>query len=312
MSDFEPPSDASGAGSQAAGTAPVDPHEVRKVELRPTPRPASAPQAAPGSSDAGSSDAGPGGASPSDAGAAAQKRWKLVGKDALDQAVAESLAQVVREEVGDLDPELLARVQASFLREFRARIRGGGRSLKAVSKKDFLQELERSNSELIAKRNETLKELSDLESKVRSIESGEAAPAAGLRAAEVRARVLSFLEGRLKQARSQDDLGRGLLEFASSLVQEDRRRRGLDDPTSSSNEALDRYRRRIEKLRSALSVTEGQLDELARRAQQDPDGAATPLARAFLEGREGDEDRRALMQRLFEENIALREALKRA
>lgn len=252
---------------------------------------------------------------PAPANGTRQRRWKLVGRDALEQAVAESLEIVVQQEIGELDAEVAERVQQSFLREFRSRIRGGGRSLRAVSKKDFLEELERSNSELTAKRNETRRELSDLEVKVKKIESGEdpsAQPAAGLRAAEVRVRVLSFLEDRLKTARTRDDLGRGLLDFASSLVQEDRRRRGLDDPAATSNEALDRYRRRIEKLRSALSVTEGQLEELARRAQEDPDGAASPLARAVLDGREGDENRRALMRRLFEENIALREALRRA
>ena len=243
------------------------------------------------------------------------RRWKLVGKDALDAAIAESMDTVLQSAALDVHPAVRERVREAFVKELRDRIRGEGRSLRAVSKQDFLQELERSNSELVAKRDATRTELLSLEDKVRSLESGsEEAPAfaSGLRAAEVRARVLSFLEDRLRNARTRDDLGRGLLDFASELVQEDRRRRGLDDATENSNEALDRYRRRIDKLRTALSETEGQLEELARRAQEDPDGAAGPLARALLEGKDGDDDRRALMQRLFEENIALREALRRA
>ena len=243
------------------------------------------------------------------------KRWKLVGNDALERAVNEAFVTVAEREVGGLDGLLLARLQSGFLIEFRKRIKGGGRSLRAVSKKDFLEELEQSNSELLAKRDGTLAKLRDLEDKVKAIEAGDASAlgsADGLRPAEVRARVLKFLETRLRAARTRDEFGRGLLEFSSALLREDRERRGLDGEDGLGGEALDRYRRRIDKLRSALSDTEEQLEELARRAREGAEPEHTGQLNPILIGRESKEERLAMMQRLFEQNLALRDSLRAA
>ncbi|MFT5690590.1 MAG: hypothetical protein ACI8PQ_003447 [Planctomycetota bacterium] len=242
------------------------------------------------------------------------KHWKLVGRDALDQAVAEALRSVIQREVGEMAPELMERIQVGFLREFREGISGGGRSLRAVSKRDFLKELERSNSKLVAKRRTAQKELAELETKVQAIETGEESPGVtlGLRAAEIRSLVLGFLEGRVKAAHTKDDLGRGLLDLASGLIREDRRRRGLDSAEGQANEALDVYRRRIEKLRSALSMTESQLEQLAIQAKKENEAHLIPMTSALLDDRVDHEDRRTIMQQLFDENIALRKALRRA
>ncbi len=231
----------------------------------------------------------------------------------VDGAVFRSLERTLRQHGGDP-----ARVKRLIRREFQALLRSNGRTIRGVLRRSFLIELQRAHAELLISRERANEELHALELKKATLTgrlaspSGEAgvllrsAGAIDERALELAfARVLERAEGSIRPRLLAGELREETMSFLRETLARLQERRDREIA-----EEIDRYERRIAKLKDSLERTEALLEEL-RAAPLDEEGKASiyRTVQGLSEGAARLEQKKALLSRIYEANLALREEL---
>ncbi len=243
-------------------------------------------------------------------------RWSL--EDALDAGVLAALERMFGSYEGDLSG-----VQRVLRLEFQAMLRTSGRSIRSLLRRSFLTELHRSHIELVLAREHAKEELARLET--RRAEFGTAPPAAAESSDDAaRSAALQALRGpevdragleeRFRQVLARAplspeenralaaDLGKEALSVLEEALESFRLRRDR-----ATQEEIDRYERRITKLKESLARTEHLLSGLASTRRVD---AGVASIYRTVQGLQDDaaqhEKKAALLADIFEANLALR------
>ncbi len=231
-------------------------------------------------------------------------RWlRVVRRDDFSRLMGRAIeAALVRR--GGLAPERARLLRADALERFTTLFGLGTRRVRALTKNEVLQELERTHGELLRRRQQWNGELEGLQQELVHART-RAASESTLSEAEEAA-----LEGALAT-----DLERMLASSAPRaaldgvLVRERQRRaRALAGVVRHERERIDQLERRMSKLRAEVERMEQQLIELARRAQLDP---GLPSIYDSVQGLSAEEADRAakaqMLTSIFEQNLALQQ-----
>jgi hypothetical protein len=244
-------------------------------------------------------------------------RWTV--EDALDASVVAALERLFGSYDGDLSG-----VRRVLRLEFQGLLRTSGRSVRTLLRRSFLTELHRSHLELVLARERAKEELARLEEW--RVEFGGTPPVAlepetGSAPAQAPHHVVPTpeLDRALLEERFRAVLARSTLspkeqqsiaaEFGKEA--ETALERALESfrlrRDHSMQEEMDRYERRIAKLKESLERTEQLLSDLAGARLTDP-GVASIYR--DVQGLQADvrnrEQKAALLADIFEANLALR------
>ncbi len=231
----------------------------------------------------------------------------------VDGAVFRSLERTLRQHGGDP-----ARVKRLIRQEFQALLRSNGRVIRGVLRRSFLIELQRAHAELLISRERASEELRALELEKANLAGRLEAP--GRQASLLLQSASAIDEGELEQAlvrvlaRAQGSITPRLL--ASELKEETLSflrgtlARVQEQRDREIKEEIDRYERRIAKLKDSLERTEALLEEL-RASPLDEEGKASiyRTVQGLSAGAARLEQKKALLSRIYEANLALREGL---
>jgi hypothetical protein len=238
------------------------------------------------------------------------KRLTLVNRDVLRRIVMGSVDRAVDvAQEGNLIDTLVAELARSLRRE--------GRAIRGLTRRQFLEELERSNHELLQLRRQAESELSNLQAELmlhrRMLDDAHAAMVARADAdapifdAKVRddlARLFDRAEAgelTLQELRAEVDA----LVLASSSEGRDRM---LDAWAVERDRQVDLLRRRINKLNRSLEASEEALQRLSSQAEEDPGIASIYRTVQGLEMTANHLARkRVMLAEIYRANLRLRE-----
>jgi hypothetical protein len=240
------------------------------------------------------------------------KRLTLVNRDVLRRIVMGAVDRAVdMAQEGALIDTLVAELARSLRRE--------GRAIRGLTRRQFLEELERSNHELLQLRKQAESELSNLQAELllhrRMLDDAHAAMVARADAdapvfdAKVRDELAALFdraeagELTLQELRSEVDA----LVLASSR---DGRGRMLDAWAIERDRQVDLLRRRINKLNRSLEASEEAIQRLSSQAEEDPGIASIYRTVQGLEATANHLARkRVMLSEIYRENLKLRERL---
>lgn len=201
-----------------------------------------------------------------------------------------------------LAPERARLLRADALERFATLFGVGARRVRAQTKNEVLQELERTHGELLRRRQQWNGELDGLQQElVRARErETDASTLSGAEEAALEGALSADLERLLAASDPRAALG-GVL-----ARERERRAAALASVVRRERERIDQLERRMGKLRAEVERMERQLGELAQRAQLDP---GLPSIYDSVQGLSAEEaDRAAKAQMLtviFEQNLKL-------
>lgn len=228
-------------------------------------------------------------------------RWlRVVRRDDFTRLMGRAIeAALVRR--GGITPERARMLRADALERFRTLFGLGTRRVRAQTKTEVLQELERTHGELLRRRQQWNGELDGLQREL--LDARERDVAETLSAAEENA-----LDGALS-ADLERMLSSGEPRAALSGVlarERERRAHALAGVVQRERERIDQLERRIAKLRAEVARMEQQLAELAQRAELDP---GLPSIYGSVQGLSAAESDRAakakMLADIFEQNLKL-------
>lgn len=240
------------------------------------------------------------------------KHLTLVDRDVLRRIVRGAVDRAVDcAQEGELIDTLVAELARSLRRE--------GRAIRGLTRRQFLEELERSNHELLQLRARAQAELSDLQAELvlhrRMLDDAHAAMVAR---ADAEARVLDaeVLKG-LALLFDLAEAGEISLSELRSRVDElvlatsrDGRGRMLDAWAVERDRQVELLRRRINTLNRSLSASEEALQRLSAQAEEDPGIASIYKTVQGLEATATNLARkRVMLAEIYRENLKLREQM---
>jgi len=238
------------------------------------------------------------------------KRLTLVNRDVLRRIVMGSVDRAVDvAQEGTLIDTLVAELARSLRRE--------GRAIRGLTRRQFLEELERSNHELLQLRRQAESELSNLQAELmlhrRMLDDAHAAMVARADAdapifdAKVREDLAALFdraeagELTLQELRAEVD---ALVQASSS----EGRGRMLDAWAVERDRQVDLLRRRINKLNRSLEASEEALQRLSSHAEEDPGIASIYRTVQGLEMTANHLARkRVMLAEIYRANLRLRE-----
>ncbi|MEM7305570.1 MAG: hypothetical protein AAF682_02815 [Planctomycetota bacterium] len=242
-----------------------------------------------------------------------QRRLNLVRGEALRRIVSEVVARSLK---GPGDGRELADALTSDL---ISALRREGQSVRGMTKRAFLVEMERSNHELLQARDKARRELDEL----RKEETFQRQLLAETHSAVIRC-ADEGADGREQESLSRlnalmDAVARGelsvedLRDEMSALVLESARRERrdiLDAMTVERDRQVDMLERRIAKLNRSLELSEQAISDLASRKDVD-EGIASiyRTVQGLSIHAPQAEKKRELLQEIFQSNVELREQL---
>lgn len=237
------------------------------------------------------------------AGSPGARQLKVIGRRPLEAAFEAALARSLRRHAPELDEERVALVREQAFRDFMRLVGSQVRSLRGISKRDFLADLEQSHAAVLREREEARRELARLEVRaavVRRMEAPREAEGAGTPLNDGLQEIFQRAErGEL----AMEDLRQEVELAASQYASIDKER-----TLSEYERQIDLFQRRIAKLNESLKRSEQTIQELARSKQVDPGLASVYRS---VQGLAADAQMREakldLLVKLFESNLALRE-----
>lgn len=247
-----------------------------------------------------------------------ERRLKIVDKDLLRAAVNRSVASSLHRRLGELDADVVARIQDDVRERLMRLVHEKGRQLRGMSKKRFLLELERSRNQILRARDEAREQLAGLRARLGSIRTkgpgrealaNEEAHLSEQFEVVVRERVRSLFAraatGELDAARMEEEIVALTFRLARDEAERLVERQG--GPQLGRVDVLER---RILKLTRHLDQAEHAMGELRRLKEGDPGIASIYRHVQGLSDEEADAAiKRVLLREIFEANVALRAAL---
>jgi len=240
------------------------------------------------------------------------KSLTLVDRDILRRIVRGAVDRAVDvAQEGELIDTLVAELARSLRHE--------GRAIRGLTRRQFLEELERSNHELLQLRARAQAELSDLQAElVLHRQMLDDAHAAMVARGDAEARVLDakVLEG-LALLFDLAEAGEITLSELRSRVDElvlatsrDGRAGMLDAWAVERDRQVELLRRRINKLNRSLLASEEALQRVSAQAQEDPGIASIYRTVQGLEATATNLARkRTMLAEIYRENLKLRESM---
>jgi hypothetical protein len=236
----------------------------------------------------------------------------LVNRDVLRRIVRGAVDRAVDSaQEGELIDTLIGELAQSLRRE--------GKAIRGLTRRQFLEELERSNHELLQLRAQAQAELSDLQAElVLHRQMLDGAHAAMVARADAEAHVLDakVLDG-LALLFDLAEAGEISLSELRGRVDElvlsnsrDGRGRMLDAWAVERDRQVELLRRRINKLNRSLLASEEALQRLATQAEEDPGIASIYRTVQGLEATATNLARkRQMLAEIYRENLKLREGM---
>jgi flagellar biosynthesis chaperone FliJ len=229
-------------------------------------------------------------------------RWlRVVRRDDFARLMGRAIeAALVRR--GGLAPERARLLRADALERFTTLFGVGARRVRAQTKNEVLQELERTHGELLRQRQQWNGELEGLQQEL--VRARERETAASTLSAPEEAALEGALSADLERLLASSDPRAAL---GGVLARErERRATALAGVVRRERERIDQLERRMSKLRAEVARMEQQLAELARRAELDP---GLPSIYDSVQGLSAEEAERAakaqMLTVIFEQNLKL-------
>ena len=235
-----------------------------------------------------------------------QRQLRVISRQPLEAAFEAALARSLRRHAPKLDERTIAIVREQAFRDFMQLVGQNVRSVRGVSKREFMAELERSHADVMRQREDARHELARLRLRVellRRLKSGQGSDG------DAGSPLNDALQLLFRRARSgeldMDELKREVELMAMEFAHFDKKR-----SQSEYDRQLDLFERRIAKLNTSLKESEETIQALARHKAGDQGIASIYRT---VQGLSADDQMHAvkheLLVKLFEANLALREQM---
>ncbi|HED67000.1 MAG TPA: hypothetical protein ENJ09_15770 [Planctomycetes bacterium] len=233
------------------------------------------------------------------------KRLRLIGREPLETALDLAVSRALRRTMPVYETERVSAIQDIVRTEFALLLKNNGRTVRGVGKSEFLAELERSRNQIIAARDRAKSELDEVRERMEFLrgivgaEGGDAGSAPTFESAFERP-FLRILEGSTVEPMARKRILGELSEAARRIARAEWERAAAAR-RELARERIDRYERRIAKLKRSMERTEDALDRLASLREGD-DGMASIYR--VVQGLDEDEALYEYKQRLLREIFA--------
>lgn len=231
---------------------------------------------------------------------AEQGRWlRVVRRDDFARLMGRAIeAALVRR--GGLAPERARLLRADALQRFVTLFGVGARRVRALTRSEVLEQLERTHGTLLRRRQEWNGELAGLEQELAQARGREESTLTEAEEAGLAQALQLDLENLLRAPQPRAAL-------AGVLARErERRAHALAAVVVRERERIDQLERRMAKLRAEVERMEAQIAELARQAEIDP---GLPSIYRTVQGLSAAEAERAakaeMLTRIFEQNLLI-------
>ena len=242
------------------------------------------------------------------------RKLKIIRTGSLAQAIDEIVPQALRQNRVHATPAQERGIRESIRKRLLKTLEQKGKKVRGLTKSGFLLELDRSRNQILLERDAAREELGAVMDKLSFyrgfqeedesalIEETVLPPAHQM---ELHERVLetfrNYAEGRL----TQEDLQREVLEIATNLA-EDERRRTIEERVRDHRNQVELFERRISKLNVSLEETESALAHLEKSKDADHGVASVYRTVQGLSHNEAHKRlKNALLRKVFEANVAL-------
>lgn len=225
-----------------------------------------------------------------------KRRLNLVRGETLGRIVQEAVQQAIdRSSQTDLADNLVA--------ELTRGIREGGRSIKGMSRRAFLIDLHRKNSDLLHQRDAIRQELDSLQHDI------EAQAVGGLKEAPADAGEHADTSGEEMKAQLARLFERAGSESVPLEVLQGEVEQLFGPPLDAGSEPeIVTLRRRVQKLKESLDQSEGTLSQLLAHMAQDPGMASIYREVQGLDpSSQNAERKRRLLDQIFRANLELKQ-----
>jgi chaperonin cofactor prefoldin len=246
------------------------------------------------------------------------RRLRVIGREPLTTALDIAVSRALRRVLPEYDAERVEAIQDDVRRSFGELLRANGERVRGVTKSRFMEELERSRDSILVAHRRAEEELRRLQETVECLRAIQVDSRLRDRSDDLE-RSLGFEEELTR--RFADVLARAAeggvpigvlteeLVAAAGALARDERERAASGRAAGTEEEIQRYQRRIDKLTASLARTEDALKKLSRLEEGD---AGIASIYRTVQGLSEDEleleRKRELLAEIFSANLLLQKA----